>query len=77
MGSGEKRRHIWDNGGLTKNTDDGTLRLYELPAPKVVRAIKSLGSEIASIATLRSKDPQAGGLWIASGCRVRRELMVL
>ncbi|KAF9819787.1 hypothetical protein IEO21_01878 [Rhodonia placenta] len=57
------------SGSLWVGSDDGTLRLYELPAPKVVRAIKSLGSEIASIATLRSKDPQAGGLWIASGCR--------
>lgn len=48
--------------------DDGTLRLYNLPSPKVVRAIKSLGHDIACIVVSAAAE---GDIWIASGRKVR------
>ncbi|KAI0949954.1 hypothetical protein AcV7_008573 [Taiwanofungus camphoratus] len=50
-------------------SDDGTLRLYRLPSPKVARAIKSLGPEVSSVACSKLKNDEVGDFWVASGRR--------
>ncbi|KAH9952115.1 hypothetical protein B0H21DRAFT_817842 [Amylocystis lapponica] len=54
---------------LCVGSDDGSLRLYHLPSPKVVRAVKSLGHEIASIACARTTTDEPADVWLASGRR--------
>lgn len=49
--------------------EDGTVRRYDLPSSQVVKAIKSLGSEISSVVCVK-KPNGTGDVWIASGHRV-------
>ncbi|EJF66094.1 hypothetical protein DICSQDRAFT_97887 [Dichomitus squalens LYAD-421 SS1] len=51
-------------------SEDGSLRWYTLPSTKVVKAIKALGEEIASIAYQPPKKSEQGSIWVASGRRV-------
>ncbi|KAI1794615.1 WD40-repeat-containing domain protein [Ganoderma leucocontextum] len=55
-------------GSLIVGSADGSVRWYMLPSTKVVKAIKSVGEEIASIAWLFPKTEPAA-IWVASGRR--------
>ncbi|KAM5532069.1 hypothetical protein V8D89_012224 [Ganoderma adspersum] len=56
-------------GSLIVGSADGTVRWYMPPSTKVVKAIKSVGEEIASIAWLPRKKAEPVILWVASGRR--------
>ncbi|PCH37860.1 hypothetical protein WOLCODRAFT_135884 [Wolfiporia cocos MD-104 SS10] len=60
---------IVDDDGLCVGSEDGCLRLYHLPSPRVVRAVKSIGSEISSIVSHQSKKSETSAIWLASGQR--------
>lgn len=53
-------------------TDDGSLRVYELPSTRVARAVRSLGHEVSSIVCSKGRNgDKLGTVWVASGTRVR------
>ncbi|KAL6305311.1 WD40 repeat-like protein [Sparassis latifolia] len=54
---------------LCAGSDNGTARVYDLPSPKVVRAIKSLGSEISTAVTVQNTAEEDSLVWFASGRR--------
>ncbi|KAI0273585.1 WD40-repeat-containing domain protein [Gloeopeniophorella convolvens] len=57
------------NGALIVGSDDGSLRFYQPPATKVVKAIRGLGSEVSSVAGLRSSLGDCC-VWVACGTSV-------
>ncbi len=54
-------------------SEDGSVRWYNLPSTKVIKAAKLLGAEIASIAWQLSKKNEPVAIWVASGRRVSVE----
>ena len=61
--------------------DDGSLRLYNLPEGRVLKAVRGLGSglgsDISSIAWAHPSGTEIGNVWIAAGqkvCMIRRTL---
>ncbi|RPD66416.1 WD40 repeat-like protein [Lentinus tigrinus ALCF2SS1-6] len=58
------------NDTLCVGSEDGSLRWYNLPSARVVKAAKSLGAEIASITWQLSKKNEPVAIWIACGRRV-------
>ncbi|CCM04721.1 uncharacterized protein FIBRA_06909 [Fibroporia radiculosa] len=52
------------------HAEDGTLRIYHIPSPRVVQAIKLSGDEISSVVCTRAKEGREGCIWLASGPRV-------
>ncbi|PIL24234.1 hypothetical protein GSI_13987 [Ganoderma sinense ZZ0214-1] len=61
---------IGSEGSLIVGSADGSVRWYEPPSTKVVKAIKPIGEEIASMAWLPPKKAESPTLWVASGRRV-------
>ncbi|KAI0723954.1 WD40-repeat-containing domain protein [Cerioporus squamosus] len=57
------------NDTLCVGSEDGSVRWYHLPSTKVIKAAKSLGADIASIAWQLSKKNEPLAIWIASGRR--------
>ncbi|TFK92310.1 WD40 repeat-like protein [Polyporus arcularius HHB13444] len=57
------------NDTLCVGSEDGSVRWYNLPSTKVIKAAKSLGAEIASIAWQLSKKNEPVAIWVASGRR--------
>ena len=59
--------------GTELRVDDGTLRVYEFPATKVVNAVKDFKHDISSIQWLppTSDEQDFGRIWVASGPYVR------
>lgn len=61
--------------------DDGSVRLYDLPATSVIRAIRGLGSKDASeVSSTRWTNSSTGGLgrlWVACGSRVGVSFILL
>ncbi|OCH93408.1 WD40 repeat-like protein [Obba rivulosa] len=55
------------SASLWVGADDGTVRLYDLPSPRVTKAIKSLGNEISSVVSSYNADGSAGTIWVAAG----------
>ncbi|KAH9966624.1 WD40-repeat-containing domain protein [Russula dissimulans] len=55
------------NGMLILGSDDGSLRLYCPPDTKVVRAIRGLGSEVSSVASVTPTPGNFGHIWVACG----------
>ena len=55
-------------------TDDGSLRLYNLPETKVCKAVRGLGSDISSIAWAHSSGTEIGNVWVAAGQKVVRRV---
>ncbi|KAI0054020.1 WD40 repeat-like protein [Auriscalpium vulgare] len=53
-------------GSLLVGSDDGTLRIYDLPDTKVLKAVRKLGAEISSVACVGD----TGHLWLAGGRRI-------
>ena len=54
--------------------DDGSLRLYELPANKVTKAIRGFKQDISSICWVTTPaGDQKGLVWLASGRTVRAQ----
>ncbi|KAI0707616.1 WD40 repeat-like protein [Earliella scabrosa] len=51
---------------------DGSVRWYHLPSTKVVRALKSLGDEISSIAWVTTKKNEPEAIWVGCGRRALR-----
>jgi WD40 repeat protein len=72
-GSGEK--YAVSSDGTDRycfSLADGTLRLYDLPSPRVIRAIRGLVDEISSIAFSSAKNQdKETRIWIAAGQNVR------
>ncbi|KZT09649.1 WD40 repeat-like protein [Laetiporus sulphureus 93-53] len=71
-----------NHGSLCVGSDDGTLRFYELPGEKVVRAVRALGSEVSCVACKKTRDGAPIEVWAASGRRVvafpvRRDKMIM
>lgn len=52
-------------------TDDGSLRVYHVSSTRVLKAIRGIGSEIVSVASLQRSGADIGDVWIACGRRVR------
>ncbi|KAH8106795.1 WD40 repeat-like protein [Cristinia sonorae] len=55
---------------LTVGSVDGSLRLYHLPSPRVIKAVRQLGDEVSSAAWSKLYDADHGVVWIASGRKV-------
>ncbi|TDL24850.1 WD40 repeat-like protein [Rickenella mellea] len=55
-------------GGLAVGGDDGSVRFYNPPETKVVKAIRGLGASISSIVFAQDEVP--GAIWAASGKQV-------
>jgi hypothetical protein len=53
---------------------DGSLRLYQLPDTKVVKAIRGSGSEISSVTVMM---PNSSDIWVACGGLVSVEILPL
>ncbi|EKM55195.1 uncharacterized protein PHACADRAFT_95688 [Phanerochaete carnosa HHB-10118-sp] len=52
---------------LAIGSDDGSVRIYQLPSTKVSKAIRRLGQDIASICWVQPRPVASASLWVASG----------
>lgn len=59
-----------DTGQLGVATEDGTLRIYELPYNKVWKAVRNLGSEISSVVFEGSGESRL--VWVACSQHVSK-----
>lgn len=75
VGSGEYFPPLRQSAARSRfaRVDDGTVRVYTLPSANVVKAIRGLGHDVASVVWLNGpSDGDNGTLWIASGPRAHR-----
>jgi hypothetical protein len=62
-----------ETGLLAIGTDDGALRVYESPYTRVWKAVRQLGSEVASVAFTHGNSVS---VWVASGRHVRTNVLL-
>ncbi|GJE90788.1 WD40 repeat-like protein [Phanerochaete sordida] len=55
------------SNSLAVGSDDGSVRIYELPAPKVAKAVRGLGQDVASVCWVQPKSADRAALWVGSG----------
>ncbi|KAF9053018.1 WD40-repeat-containing domain protein [Panaeolus papilionaceus] len=57
-------------GHLFVGSDDGSLRIYDLSTYKVLKAVKSVGSEIPSIVCIKRSGTELRDAWVAHGHQI-------
>jgi len=53
------------SGHLATGSVDGCLRLYPADSPKVMKAIRGLGSEVEAVSFMPRNDTENGDIWLA------------
>ncbi|PFH51725.1 hypothetical protein AMATHDRAFT_141950 [Amanita thiersii Skay4041] len=59
-------------GHLFVGGDDGTLRIYDLSKFKVIKAVRDLGDEVASIVCVKRRGSELRDAWVACGTTIMK-----